>query len=71
MELPPISFLDISLILIIDSIVLLLTLEFLSPSYGLTNVIINKRRLYYSTLITLLSFLLVISIRIIGVIIGF
>jgi hypothetical protein len=41
----PLGFWDISLLLVVTSIILLLTSELLSPHYGRVNILINKKKL--------------------------
>jgi hypothetical protein len=45
MQLPPLTFSDLSLLLVVGAIILLITAELASPHYGLTNLTINKKKL--------------------------
>jgi len=60
----PLSFWDISLWLAITSIILLATSELISPYYGQTNLIIDKRKLRTAALILSTLFMLTVLIRI-------
>ena len=68
MQLPPLTFSDISLLLAVGAIVLLITAELSSPPYGLTNLTINKKKLRNAAIVTGALFLLTVGIRIIGII---
>ena len=70
MQLPPLTFTDASLLLAIGSIILLITAEFSSPDYGLTNLTINRRKLKNAAIATGTLFLVTVSIQLIGIIIG-
>jgi hypothetical protein len=54
MQLPPLIVSDVNLLLIIGSLVLLLTLELISPHYGSINIIVNKKKLKNVTLATVI-----------------
>jgi len=60
----PLTFWDISLWLAVTSIILLITAEFISPYYGQTNLLINKKKLKNAALITVILFLITVAIRI-------
>jgi len=64
----PFSFWDISLWLAFTAIVLLATSELLSPHYGKTYVLIEKRRLRGIALMLGILFLFTVLIRIYGII---
>jgi len=66
----PLSFWDISLWLAITAIILLITSELISPYYGKTNMLINKKRLKNAALTTGILFLISVAIRIYGIIIS-
>jgi len=66
----PLSFLDISLWLAITAIILLVTSELISPCYGKTKLIINKKRLRNAALSVSILFLITVAIRIITIIIS-
>jgi hypothetical protein len=68
MQLPPLTFLDLSLLLTVDAIILLIIAELASPQYGLTNLTINKKKLRNAALTTGLLFLVTVVIRIINII---
>ena len=70
MQLPPLTFSDLSLLLAVGAIVLLISAELSSSSYGLTNLTINKKKLRNAAIVTGTLFLITIGIRIIGIIIG-
>jgi len=60
----PLSLWDVSLWLAITSIILFATSELLSPYYGQTNIIINKKRLRTAALTLALLFMGTVLIRI-------
>jgi len=64
----PLSFWDISLWLAITAIILLITSELISPYYGKTNILINKKRLRNAALTMGILFLITVAIRIYGII---
>jgi hypothetical protein len=68
MQLPPLTFSDLSLFLAVGAIILLITAELASPSYGLTNLTINKKKIRTAALIVGILFLITVVIRIIGII---
>ena len=64
----PLTFNDISLWLAITSIILLITSELISPHYGRTNLIINRKLLRNTALASGTLFLLTVAIRIMTII---
>ena len=66
----PLSFWDISLWLAVTAIILLITSELISPYYGKTNLLINKKRLRNVALTVSTLFLITVAIRIITIIIS-
>ena len=70
MQLPPLAFSDLSLLLAVGAIVLLISAELSSSSYGLTNLTVNKKKLRNAAIVTGTLFLITVGIRIIGIIIG-
>jgi len=65
----PLSFWDISLWLAITAIILLITSELISPYYGKTRILINKKRLKNAALAMSILFLVTVAIRIYGIIV--
>jgi len=68
MQLPPLTFMDTSLLLTIGAIILLITAELASPYYGHTNLTINKKKLKNAALASGTLFLITVAIRIINII---
>ena len=68
MQLPPLTFSDLSLILAVGAIILLVMAELASPSYDLTNLLIIKKKLRIAGLTSGILFLITVVIRIIGII---
>ena len=66
----PLSFWDINLWLAVTAIILLITSELISPYYGKTNLLINKKRLRNVALTVSTLFLITVAIRIITIIIS-
>ena len=64
----PLSFWDISLWLAVTAIILLITSELISPYYGKTNILINRKRLRQTALTTGILFMITVAIRIYGII---
>jgi len=64
----PLSFWDTSLLLAVTAIILLITSELVSPYYGKTNLIINKKRLRNIALAVSILFLITVAIRIFDII---
>jgi hypothetical protein len=60
----PLSFWDLSLWLAVTAIILLITSELLSPYYGKTSLLINRKRLRNVATITAILFLITVAIRI-------
>jgi len=60
----PLGFWDISLLLAVTAIILLITSELLSPHYGKTNILINKKKLRNTAIIVSLLFLITVAVRI-------
>jgi len=60
----PLSFWDLSLWLAVTAIILLVTSELLSPYYGRTSVIINKKRLRIVSLFLGILFMLTVIVRV-------
>ena len=65
----PLGFYDISLWLAVASIILLATSELLSPQYGQTSLIIERKRLRNIALILGILFLSTVAVRIYQIII--
>jgi hypothetical protein len=66
----PLSLWDISLWLAVTAIILLITSELLSPQYGKTNLLINRKRLRNTAIIISILFLITVAIRIATIIIN-
>ena len=66
----PLSFWDINLWLAVTAIILLITSELISPYYGKTTLLINKKRLRNVALTVSTLFLITVAIRIITIIIS-
>jgi hypothetical protein len=66
----PLSFSDITLWLAITAVILLVTSELISPYYGRTRLLINKKRLRNAALIVSTLFLVTVAIRIVTIIIN-
>lgn len=65
----PLSFWDISLFFAVTATILLVTSELISPYYGKTNLIINKKKLRNVALTVSALFLVTVAIRAINIII--
>jgi len=65
----PLSFWDISLWTAITAIILLATSELLSPYYGRTGVLIDRKRLRIVALVVALIFLTTVAYRIYEIVI--
>ena len=65
----PLSFWDLSLWLAVTAILLLVTSELISPRYGKTNLLIEKKRLRNVALTISILFLVTVIIRIYEIII--
>ena len=70
MQLPPITFTDVSLLLAVGAIILLITAELSSPTYGLTNLTIKSKRLKKVAIATGTLFLITVVIQIVNIITG-
>jgi hypothetical protein len=66
----PLSFWDISLWLAITAIILLVTSELISPYYGKTSLLINKKRLRNVALAVSTLFLVTVAVRVVTIIIS-
>jgi hypothetical protein len=64
----PLTFWDISLWLAVTAIILLITSELVSPYYGKTSLIINKKRLRNVALAFSILFLITVAIKIADII---
>jgi len=64
----PMGFWDISLWLAVTAIILLATAELISPYYGRTNLVIEKKRLKQAALLLGVLFLITVAVRIYGII---
>ena len=68
MQLPPLTFMDVSLLFTVGAIVLLITAELSSPYYGQTKLTINRQKLKNAAYATGVVFLITAIIRIITII---
>ena len=66
----PLVFDDVSLWLAVTAIILLVTSELLSPSYGNTSIYINNKRLRNAAVVVSILFLVTLAIRIINMVIN-
>jgi hypothetical protein len=64
----PLTLSDLSLWLAVTAIILLITSELLSPSYGTTSTRINNKRLRNAGVVVSILFLITVAIRIINII---
>ena len=64
----PFSIWDISLVFAVTTIVLLITAELSSPYYGLSNLVINRKKLKKASFATGTLFLVTVAIRIVSII---
>ena len=64
----PLVFSDVSLLLAVTAIILLITSELLSPSYGNTNIYVNNKRLKTAAVVVSILFLITLAIKIIDII---
>ena len=60
----PLSFWDLSLWIAVTAIILLVTSELLSPYYGRTSIIVNKKRLRMVALSFGILFMITVFIRV-------
>jgi hypothetical protein len=65
----PLGFWDISLWLAVTAIILLVTSELISPYYGKTNLVINRKRLRNVALSVSALFLITVAIKVISIVI--
>ena len=66
----PLGFWDVSLWLAVTAIILFVTSELISPYYGKTSLIINRKKLRNVALSVSALFLITVAIRIINIIIN-
>ena len=66
----PLGFWDISLLLAFTALILLVSAELLSPRYGRTNILINRKRLKTFTWIVSILFLITLAIRVVGMVLN-
>jgi hypothetical protein len=66
----PLGFWDVSLWLAVMAVILLVTSELISPYYGKTSLIINKKKLRNVALSVSALFLITVAIRVISIIIN-
>jgi hypothetical protein len=66
----PLDFWNISLLLAATAIILLITSELLSPHYGKTNILINKKKLANTAITFSVLFIITVAIRITEIILG-
>jgi hypothetical protein len=67
----PLTMSDISLLLAVESIVLLVTSELISPYYGAANLKIRKKRLRNAAIAMSVLFLVTVAARITGILLNF
>ena len=70
MQIPPVTYTDVSLLLAMGAIILLITAEFVSAYYGQTNLTINKRKLKNAAIASGTLFLINFVISVISIITG-
>ena len=68
MQLPPLEFMDVSLLLALGAIVFFITAELVSPRYGLTNSTVNRKRLRTIAYTIGVLFLITVAIRVTGIV---
>jgi hypothetical protein len=68
MQIPPITFDDISILLAVGAVVLLITNELSSPHYGLTNLTLNKKKIYNSAIVVSILFFVTVALKIFGIV---
>lgn len=66
----PLGFWDLSLWTAVVAIILLVTSELLSPYYGRTGILINRRRLRLAALLVACIFLTTVAFRIYEIIVN-
>ena len=64
----PVGFWDLSLWLAVAAIILLVTSELLSPYYGRTGILLNRRRLRMVAIMIAFLFLVTVAYRVYGII---
>jgi ABC-type nitrate/sulfonate/bicarbonate transport system permease component len=69
MQLPPLLFTDVTLLIAVSTITFIVSAELCSPHNGLTKLIISKRKLFNVALILSLLFFITITIRILAILI--
>lgn len=62
---------DFYILIAVISLILVITIEFLNPRYGFTNLIIEKNYIRRSTYIFIILFIIFTVIRILGIILTF
>jgi hypothetical protein len=67
----PLNLSDISLLLAVESIVLLVTSELISPYYGAANLKISKKKLRNAAIAISVLFLVTVAVRITGILLNF
>lgn len=67
----PLYLSDISLLLAVESIVLLITSELISPYYGAVNLKISKKKLRNAAIAMSALFLVTVATRIAGILLNF
>ena len=67
----PLYLSDISLLLAVESIVLLITSELISPYYGAVNLKISKKKLRNAAVAMSTLFLVTVATRIAGILLNF
>ena len=70
MQLPPLTFIDVSLLFTVGAIVLFITAELASPYYGQTNLIINRQKLKNAAYATGILFLITVAIQLITILLS-
>ena len=68
MQLPPLTFMDASLLFTIGAIILLITTELSSPYHGQTKLIMNRQKLKNAAYAVGIIFLITVAIKIISII---
>jgi hypothetical protein len=71
MQLPPLTFSDLSLLMVVGAIILFVMAELTSPYYGLTNLTIKKKKLRKAALTLGLLSILMVAFTVINIITGF
>lgn len=69
MQLPPLTFSDLSLLLAVLALVFLIVAELTPSSYGRTNVLINRKKLFNAAIVVGVLFLMTVVIRAAGMIV--